>query len=1167
MTRLLSVGLFLAALAPLSAPTGRAQAPAGEPAKSGPAAGPRRIPLDKLKVPPGTIVVISDDPKEGLKPAARLVVLTPEEYQRLTDRLAQLERLLKGERKPPSSCKLRATVEGDFVQLQADFAFQTTEPRTAVLLGLRGAQLTDGRLRQGEGEGNLPLLEHGPTGYSVLVEKAGEYQLTLNLRLPLTFAAAERGFDLALPGAAATSLALELPYAVKEIRCNKVAQRAASHGAKEKRWEQVSLGAGPVTAVNVSWQEPAALPETGPVLTARGQVVVKLEEKQVVTTADLTLLDLRGQAREWRLWLPAQARVKVTPPEGLGYKLLPPRENVHVLQLDEATAEPIKVTATVTQPRGPRLPIGPFAVLGTLRQEGTIEVRVTRKARQGVRLQYLLNGEVAQHEPPGSHASDAVLAFFRYGNMAVPAKLIPTANGKVPAPGTAPLEIELKPANGRVATHVKHRLRVGPRQDESGGLQVQIWTTIQAQPFDEAVDYLDVQLPGTLPYDALTVLTGGNRSGFPEAVPWAALVLNGLAPHEAEEWRAGGLDLQISEQPGKTGRRARVPLPAAKKEVVLYGAYSLPRGTRRARFKLPRPLAIKDNGAQIKLESDPSLELLVEGPGLEVPAPGRHQYTFDLEGAPASVEMAWRPYRPELPADIEADLTFHENDAEVRQQFKFRFPERQGTGAAAGPPGPVRLRVPAAVRSLKVSGRWKLVPPEPGSDLALAVPPPKAGPGEPLVLEYGFFTPRREVREGKRKDRGKKGADGGEPHPFKVPLVWAEQATQTRTKVRLWATPTTVPALAVPEPDGPVWKERGTEVVPGRGLPSRVLLADGLNVPLFLRLDPAPPALAGVVIERALVQVEVKEEGLERYVARFLLTKLNTSHLDVRLPAASAALSLRMTLAGAKVTLDPPADGRVVRIPLEPGLFTRPVVLEVRYDLPRNQPEAEGPWQTALHPPEILGNVFLGRVRWQVTMPHSWVPVVAGADVHPEQVWAWDGWLPAPEPALNAAELDEWITDEKSGEEPALPSLVCTRTSLEPLRVLRLPQQAWFLLCSGAVLLVGLGLYFAPLSHYSFWAALALLGMGVVAAGALWPSVLPAVVYGSEPGLVVLVVLLGFQWMLHQRYRRQVVFMPGFKRLKPGSSLVRTSRPRDPSTVDAPTSSPPQPQGSSMKGK
>jgi hypothetical protein len=52
------------------------------------------------------------------------------------------------------------------------------------------------------------------------------------------------------------------------------------------------------------------------------------------------------------------------------------------------------------------------------------------------------------------------------------------------------------------------------------------------------------------------------------------------------------------------------------------------------------------------------------------------------------------------------------------------------------------------------------------------------------------------------------------------------------------------------------------------------------------------------------------------------------------------------------------------------------------------------------------------------------------------------------------------------------------------------------------------------------------------------------------------------QWFFQRRYRRQVVFMPGFTRLATGSSLVKhgsSHRPRaEPSTVDAPVGSIPE---------
>jgi hypothetical protein len=67
--------------------------------------------------------------------------------------------------------------------------------------------------------------------------------------------------------------------------------------------------------------------------------------------------------------------------------------------------------------------------------------------------------------------------------------------------------------------------------------------------------------------------------------------------------------------------------------------------------------------------------------------------------------------------------------------------------------------------------------------------------------------------------------------------------------------------------------------------------------------------------------------------------------------------------------------------------------------------------------------------------------------------------------------------------------------------------------------------------------------------------VLPVVLYGIQPGVLVLVLVGGFLWLRQHRYRRQLVFMPGFSRTSPGSSVMRAGsshRPRgEPSTVDA----------------
>jgi hypothetical protein len=297
-----------------------------------------------------------------------------------------------------------------------------------------------------------------------------------------------------------------------------------------------------------------------------------------------------------------------------------------------------------------------------------------------------------------------------------------------------------------------------------------------------------------------------------------------------------------------------------------------------------------------------------------------------------------------------------------------------------------------------------------------------------------------------------------------------------------------------------------------------------------------------------------------------------------------------------------PAEGsRLARLPLGPDLVRRPVVLDLSYQLPPGRALESGLLQTTLCPPVLHGEGGRVPVRFQVRLPSSWVPLYRDGDFGLEQQWGWRGWLLAPRPAVTSADLLHWffsgfdiqtgqgdtaatLTDSLGWDsEPA--SLVCWRSNLEPLRLNHAPQQGWLLICSGALLVAGLGLYLLSLSfarlpvpggdgrapgnvpmvgsipRLLFWPVVVTLGLVLGCLTLLWPGVLAPILYGCEPGALVLLAVLGLQWMLHQRYRRQVVFLPNFTRAKSGSSLMRGSsnssgpRPRlEPSTVDLPAS-------------
>src|SRR5262249_23635018 len=100
-------------------------------------------PLDSLKLPPGTIIIISNDPKDTFQ-KIDAVVISPEEHKRLLDADAQLKKQSAPDKpEPPSVCHLSGKAESrgktDIMKLRAVFEFTTAGPKATVLLGGRKA--------------------------------------------------------------------------------------------------------------------------------------------------------------------------------------------------------------------------------------------------------------------------------------------------------------------------------------------------------------------------------------------------------------------------------------------------------------------------------------------------------------------------------------------------------------------------------------------------------------------------------------------------------------------------------------------------------------------------------------------------------------------------------------------------------------------------------------------------------------------------------------------------------------------------------------------------------------------------------------------------------------------------------------------------------------------
>src|SRR5262249_54410454 len=156
------------------------------------------------------------------------------------------------------------------------------------------------------------------------------------------------------------------------------------------------------------------------------------------------------------------------------------------------------------------------------------------------------------------------------------------------------------------------------------------------------------------------------------------------------------------------------------------------------------------------------------------------------------------------------------------------------------------------------------------------------------------------------------------------------------------------------------------------------------------------------------------EEGSETYRVRYLLSRLNTPELDLKLPAPLAGLFLDVRISEPRRELTrvtwtaPDTSGLIARLPNLQNLMGKELLLEIRYRRARGRPESEGVCQTILPPPELLGNVFLGHVRWQVTLPPRWMPITVEGNAVVEQHLGLRGWLVGPVPDHGSAELERW---------------------------------------------------------------------------------------------------------------------------------------------------------------
>jgi hypothetical protein len=411
--------------------------------------------------------------------------------------------------------------------------------------------------------------------------------------------------------------------------------------------------------------------------------------------------------------------------------------------------------------------------------------------------------------------------------------------------------------------------------------------------------------------------------------------------------------------------------------------------------------------------------------------------------------------------------------------------------------------------------------------------------------------------------------------PFPVPLVWPEQVRTGEIKARIWSE---LGSYSLPA-NSPHWVERNIEEVEDRReLPVLVLHSSDVTAPLLLRAGDQASTLSALV-QRCLLRVRLQESGRESWHVSYVLLQFTARDLDILLPGPVPTLDAQFFLNGRKVTPSivndsPGPISSTARLHLVPDLIRRTALLEVHYSAPVGR-NTSNPMRTTLSPPHLRGVPPTYPCHWIVTIPSNRVLLSPESAFGIERTWMRRGGLLSASLQTSVADLERDFQEslpvelrtesERLEDGQQTPALVCLLDQDSALTLTLVPQQAWLLICSLGILLSCLGVYAGlrprkdgtAIGNSWLWPFLAFLTL-VAALGALfWPTAFWAMVYGCEPGALALLGVLVIQWLLHHRYRRQIVFLPSFHRSRQGSSLLRNKKSAraqngEPSTVDAP---------------
>lgn len=585
-----------------------------------PAVPKGKQPIDSLKLPPGTVILVTPNPREH-NPNVDAVILTPEEYQKLLAASEQLKKLSASDRsEAPSVCRLELHRDADaeFARVRAHFHFRTESARSNVLLGLENCRPVKASLEGGK----LPSLVTAPIGgFQFVADSVGEYRLLVEAVIPLTNSPqARRGFKLGLPGAAITILErLDLPTDVNRPLLN-------GQPIKTIIGPNSVLALGPTKSLEVDWEIAPAVKPGETFFTVDSRIEARLDERFFTTTARHHVKVLRGSISEFQLTAPANAKISVVDAKSVTVEAPGEmRRTLWTLRRPPSADDLVfEVQMQLPATRRPLVVQG-FPIARAAQIRGTLELI----APDYYRFVTTPRGELIRRDQAANQPGQR-LDLFEF--LSLP------ANGVL-------ADLDPQPVKGELEAKSNHTLR----------LMESAWrlsSKFELRPNQRDADRIELEVPADLTDFRL--------------IPADVFEVMGVAKTTAAGSRL------IPLRPTTV---TRAPLT-----LILEGDYKIALKVSANQLMLPRVVGVMDRGGTVTLELPPGTEARAELREWDhehlsnwerpLTAIGQGKLAADTDRAPARLDITWRAAGADQPIRSFSDIEVLNGQAQIRQIFR-----------------------------------------------------------------------------------------------------------------------------------------------------------------------------------------------------------------------------------------------------------------------------------------------------------------------------------------------------------------------------------------------------------------------------------------------------------------------------------------------------------------